>query len=90
MVEETVEHGGSDGAITVEDGSPLFEGFVGGKDDRSAFVASQTPSKSARAERFKCRKGRLLNELNAKSGDRLNGLPVQLVERMRSRKLTRR
>ena len=41
MVEETVEHGGSDRAITVEDGSPLFEGFVGGKDDRTAFVASR-------------------------------------------------
>src|SRR6478672_11749994 len=27
------------GAIAVEDGSPLFEGFVGGKDDRTAFVA---------------------------------------------------
>ena len=39
MVEETVEHGGGDSAIAVEDGSPLFEGFVGGKYDRTAFVA---------------------------------------------------
>ena len=39
MVEETVEHGGSDRAIPVEDGSPLFEGFVGGKYYRTAFVA---------------------------------------------------
>ena len=39
MVEEAVEHGGGDRAITVEDGSPLFEGFVGGKYDRTAFVA---------------------------------------------------
>ena len=38
-MEETVEYGGGDSAITVEDGSPLFEGFVGGKDDRTAFVA---------------------------------------------------
>jgi hypothetical protein len=33
VVEETVEHGGGDRAITVEDGRPLFEGFVGGKDE---------------------------------------------------------
>ena len=39
MVEETIEHGGGDSTIAVEDGSPLFEGFVGGKDDRTAFVA---------------------------------------------------
>ena len=39
MVEETVEYGGGDSTITVEDGSPLFEGFVGGKYDRTAFVA---------------------------------------------------
>ena len=38
-MEETVECGGGDSAITVEDGSPLFEGFVGGKYDRTAFVA---------------------------------------------------
>ena len=39
MVEQTVEHGGGDRAIAVEDGSPLFEGFVRGKYDRTAFVA---------------------------------------------------
>jgi hypothetical protein len=39
MVEETVEHGGGDSAITIEDGRPLFEGFFGGQDDRTAFVA---------------------------------------------------
>ena len=38
MVEETVEHGGGDSAITVEDGRPLFEGFVGGKYDRTGSV----------------------------------------------------
>ena len=38
-MEETVEYGGGDSAITVEDGSPLFEGFVGGKYDRTALVA---------------------------------------------------
>jgi hypothetical protein len=27
-VEETVEHGGGDSAITIEDGRPLFEGFI--------------------------------------------------------------
>ena len=39
MVKETIEDGGGDGAIAVEDGRPLFKGFVGGDDDRSAFVA---------------------------------------------------
>jgi hypothetical protein len=39
VVEETVEYGGGDSTITVEDSSPLFEGFVGGKDDRTALVA---------------------------------------------------
>ena len=38
-MEEAVEDGGGDGGVTVEDGSPLFEGFVGGDDDRAAFVA---------------------------------------------------
>ena len=33
------DSGGGDSAIAVEDGSPLFEGFVGGQDDRTAFVA---------------------------------------------------
>ena len=38
-MKKPIEHGGGDGAITVEDGRPLFEGFVGGNDDRTAFVA---------------------------------------------------
>ena len=38
MVEQTVEHGRSDCAIAIENGGPLFEDFVGGKDDGAAFV----------------------------------------------------
>jgi hypothetical protein len=37
-MKQTVQDGRSNGAIAVEDGRPLFEGFVGGKDDRTAFV----------------------------------------------------
>ena len=39
VVEEAVEDGGGDGGVAVEDGGPLFEGFVGGQDDGAAFVA---------------------------------------------------
>src|SRR5271163_539948 len=39
MMEEAVEDGGGDGGVTVEDGGPLLEGFVGGDYDRAAFVA---------------------------------------------------
>ena len=39
VVEEAVEDGGGDGGVAVEDGGPLFEGFVGGQDDGTAFVA---------------------------------------------------
>ena len=39
MVKEAIEDGGGDGAIAVEDSGPLFKGFVGGDDDRTAFVA---------------------------------------------------
>src|ERR1700675_1898724 len=39
MVEEAVEDGGGDGGVPVEDGCPLLEGFVGGQDYGSAFVA---------------------------------------------------
>ena len=39
VVEEAVEHGGGNGGVAVEDGGPLFEGFVGGQDDGAAFVA---------------------------------------------------
>jgi hypothetical protein len=46
VVEETLEHGGGDCAIAVEDGSPLFEGFVGGKDDRTALVVGLMTRKS--------------------------------------------
>jgi hypothetical protein len=38
-VKEAIEDGGGDGAIAVEDSGPLFKGFVGGDDDRTAFVA---------------------------------------------------
>ena len=40
MVKQTVEDGGGDGAIAVEDRGPLFKGFVRGDDDRTAVVAS--------------------------------------------------
>jgi len=39
VVKETIEDGGGDGAIAVEDSGPLFKGFVGGDDNRTAFVA---------------------------------------------------
>jgi hypothetical protein len=39
VMEESVENGRGDGAVVVEDGSPLFEGLVGGQDDGTAFVA---------------------------------------------------
>ena len=39
VVEESVEHGGGDGGVAVEDGGPLFEGLVGGQDDGAALVA---------------------------------------------------
>lgn len=40
MVEESVENGGGNGGVPVEDGRPLFEGLVGGQHDGAAFVAS--------------------------------------------------
>ena len=39
MVEKAVKDGGGDGGVAVEDGGPLFEGFIGGEDDGTAFVA---------------------------------------------------
>lgn len=39
LVEESVEDGAGDGAVVVEDGGPLLEGFVGSDDERTAFVA---------------------------------------------------
>jgi len=39
VVQEAVEHGGGDGGVAVEDGGPVLEGFVGGQDDGTAFVA---------------------------------------------------
>src|SRR5438093_976282 len=39
MMKEAVQHRGGDGAVAVEDGWPLLEGFVGGEDDGAAFVA---------------------------------------------------
>src|ERR1051326_667636 len=38
VVEEAVEHGGGDGAVIVEDGGPLLEGFVGGQHDGTPFI----------------------------------------------------
>ena len=39
MVQEPVEDSASDGAITVEDSGPLFEGFVGSNGDGATLVA---------------------------------------------------
>jgi len=39
VVKKAIEDSGSNGAITVEDSRPLFEGFVGGDDDGTAFVS---------------------------------------------------
>lgn len=39
MVKEAIEDGGGDGAIAVEDRRPLFEGFIRGDDDGTAFVS---------------------------------------------------
>ena len=38
MMEEAVEDGGGDGGVTVKDGCPLLEGFVGGEYDGATFV----------------------------------------------------
>ena len=35
-MKKAIEDGGGNGAIAVEDSGPLFEGFVGGDDDRTA------------------------------------------------------
>jgi hypothetical protein len=39
VMKKAIEDGGSNGAITVEDSGPLFEGFVRGDDDGTAFVS---------------------------------------------------
>ena len=39
MVKKAVEDGGGNGAVAVEDGGPLLEGFVGGEHDGAALVA---------------------------------------------------
>jgi len=39
VVQEPIEGGRGNGAITVKDSGPLFEGLVGGDDDRTTFVA---------------------------------------------------
>ena len=39
VVEESVEHGGGDGGVAIEDTRPLLEGFVCGQHDGTALVA---------------------------------------------------
>ena len=39
MMEDAVEDGGGNGRVTVDDGCPLLEGFVGGEHDGTTFVA---------------------------------------------------
>src|ERR1700745_3951586 len=38
-MKKAIEDSGGNGAIAVEDRGPLFEGFVGGDDDGTAFVS---------------------------------------------------
>jgi len=38
MMQEAVQDGGSDGAVIVKNGGPLFKGFVRGQNDGTAFV----------------------------------------------------
>lgn len=38
MMEEAVEDGGGEGGVVIEDGRPVFEGFIGGEDDGTAFI----------------------------------------------------
>jgi len=57
VVEEEVEDGGVDGGGVVEDGGPLFEGFVGGEEDGASFVTGadknrRHPSKWEAVRRF--------------------------------------
>jgi len=39
VVKQPVQDGGGDGAVVVEDGSPLLERFVGRQNDGAALVA---------------------------------------------------
>ena len=39
MMKKAIEDGRGNGAIAVEDRGPLFEGFIGGNDDGTAFVS---------------------------------------------------
>ena len=39
VMEEPVQDAGGAGAVVVKDGRPLFEGFLGGQDDETLFVA---------------------------------------------------
>src|SRR5258707_13872505 len=39
VVKQSVQDGGGDGAVVVEDGGPLLEGFVGRQNDGAALVA---------------------------------------------------
>ena len=38
-MEQSVQDGGGDGAVIVEDGGPLLERLVGGQNDGTPFVA---------------------------------------------------
>ena len=38
-MKKAIEDGGGNGAIAVEDRGPLFEGFIGGNNDGTAFVS---------------------------------------------------
>ena len=40
MVKESIQDGGGEGVVVVEYRRPLLEGFVGGLEDGTAFVAS--------------------------------------------------
>ena len=39
MMEESIQHGGGNGAVVIENRGPLFEGLVGGEGDGSSLIA---------------------------------------------------
>ena len=39
MVQESIENGGGEGGVVIEDLGPIFEGTVGGNDDGAALIA---------------------------------------------------
>lgn len=44
MMKEAVEDGGGDGAVVIENGGPLFGGFVRGQNNGTALVSLANPT----------------------------------------------